>query len=814
MEMTLMKRLLWLGVAFGLSMAVGAASAQTSYYPYNGTCTQGATKTVTQGLNSTNTHLSAFPACTVTVFASGTTTLATLHSNATGSPLSNPFTAPLNGLFTIFVTANPYDVVVSGSGITTTTFSGVYPFAPAAATCTSSSCIVPNPAGNQTITQPVGTALSIDKLAVGYETYAPLLSGQYQAVFTGDSTCAGFLNPTPATDQWPYQLSQLPFLKNRYTVQPNCIAGQTAEQWRAAWSTQVQPYAPNGTTRLVTDEYALIGRNNLAESPATVEALISAQAAADAGVGITFHPNTILPSSLTPIGPTLKSIPVTSVSQTNPSGTGGVATIYGTGFTNVAGDLIYFPGSGPNSFSIPATLISPSANGAATCNQDTSTLAKIVIANTYTAGQLVYVSYGDGACGYLENNAFYVSATGLSTSQFELITPPITPNTAASGNIQTSRTTGVGYPLGSNILTVAASPAPTSTQMSFLTGPEQPYAQTTSAATVFQVAYPEWDSISRQNEDNRQAINTWIRQTFPNTYWDFASLVADPNAADSTGTPNVMIDGTHETAAIGKLLAKHGETNMIAGKETLSGNPTQNWAQPVTSFSSVHPDSWFTGVPTQGPDPAVTVKGPAGHDHIYNAQAVRDCQLNDANGNFTGTYLPCVLNGSEILLEIGTRESFHITLGATTQIGQDDVIRAGDSNAGLNLSSPSRYTCASYWTTLANDECARFQVVMTSGTNPVATANYTMTGAPGAGYLVNFFTSALGVTFPNIQTPQAIVLGTTYTYGLNGGLSGQFQVHMDGSMANSTLHSTTGTRFICVDTSGNFIASATACSGT
>jgi len=118
-----MKKFIQLALLFILP---AAAMAQTAAYP-NGICSAGANLTVTQGLNSTNQHLGVFPGCTVTVYLTGTTTLATIFLDQQQHALTNPFTAnTTTGLFVFWAdgTVN-YDIQLSGAGMPTTTIPDV-----------------------------------------------------------------------------------------------------------------------------------------------------------------------------------------------------------------------------------------------------------------------------------------------------------------------------------------------------------------------------------------------------------------------------------------------------------------------------------------------------------------------------------------------------------------------------------------------------------------------------------------------------------------------------------------------------------------
>lgn len=85
-------------------------------------CYLGGTKAITQGLNSTNFNLGIIPACTVTVYLTGTTNKATIFSDSSSTALANPFTANATGAVDpggwLFYAADGqgYDIVMSGGG--------------------------------------------------------------------------------------------------------------------------------------------------------------------------------------------------------------------------------------------------------------------------------------------------------------------------------------------------------------------------------------------------------------------------------------------------------------------------------------------------------------------------------------------------------------------------------------------------------------------------------------------------------------------------------------------------------------------------
>ena len=65
------------------------------------------------------------PNATITVYESGTPTLASIYSDDGVTPQSNPFTSSSVGLFYFYAANGLYDVQVSGAGITTYTIGAI-----------------------------------------------------------------------------------------------------------------------------------------------------------------------------------------------------------------------------------------------------------------------------------------------------------------------------------------------------------------------------------------------------------------------------------------------------------------------------------------------------------------------------------------------------------------------------------------------------------------------------------------------------------------------------------------------------------------
>lgn len=99
-----------------LLLACTIASA-TSRQKLQGYCQNGGTHDLIGGLLSANYFMQNFPSCTVTVYATGTTNLATIYSDNSGTPLANPFTSSSTGLWGFYADVGRYDVRESGGGI-------------------------------------------------------------------------------------------------------------------------------------------------------------------------------------------------------------------------------------------------------------------------------------------------------------------------------------------------------------------------------------------------------------------------------------------------------------------------------------------------------------------------------------------------------------------------------------------------------------------------------------------------------------------------------------------------------------------------
>src|SRR5882724_2602843 len=101
-----MKRLILL-----LILLAPLASARQRLF---GNCQKGGQSVVTMGLSSSTYAIQSFRSCTVTVYLTGTLTLATIYSDNSSTPKSNPFTASSTGDWFFYPDNGRYDVSLTG----------------------------------------------------------------------------------------------------------------------------------------------------------------------------------------------------------------------------------------------------------------------------------------------------------------------------------------------------------------------------------------------------------------------------------------------------------------------------------------------------------------------------------------------------------------------------------------------------------------------------------------------------------------------------------------------------------------------------
>lgn len=86
---------------------------------YQSLASRGNVQSQTGGVNSSNKLVGSYPGCTITVYLTGTTTVAQLYTNVSLTAKSNPFTADSEGYYEFYIAPGTYDIRFSGTGITT-----------------------------------------------------------------------------------------------------------------------------------------------------------------------------------------------------------------------------------------------------------------------------------------------------------------------------------------------------------------------------------------------------------------------------------------------------------------------------------------------------------------------------------------------------------------------------------------------------------------------------------------------------------------------------------------------------------------------
>ncbi len=105
-----MKRILLLVVFLGLSATAWGRERAFGYCEQGGKTLAVPTVIVQTGSNIPTALQGSFPSCQVTVYLTGTTTLATIYSDNSGTPLANPFTAASDGYWFFYANNGRYDV--------------------------------------------------------------------------------------------------------------------------------------------------------------------------------------------------------------------------------------------------------------------------------------------------------------------------------------------------------------------------------------------------------------------------------------------------------------------------------------------------------------------------------------------------------------------------------------------------------------------------------------------------------------------------------------------------------------------------------
>lgn len=97
-----------------LGLVVTAAQANQRY---SNSCQQGGKQVITSGVIGAPRVQGSYPQCQVTVYLTGTLTLASIFSDNSGTVKANPFTANIDGSYFFYAANSRYDVTMSGGGL-------------------------------------------------------------------------------------------------------------------------------------------------------------------------------------------------------------------------------------------------------------------------------------------------------------------------------------------------------------------------------------------------------------------------------------------------------------------------------------------------------------------------------------------------------------------------------------------------------------------------------------------------------------------------------------------------------------------------
>lgn len=106
-------------VFYVLVLSMVCAPVRAAQEKLQGWCQYGGQTVTVSSVSSSDTWQASYPSCTVTVYDTGTTDLATIYSDEGITPKANPFTADTTGYWFAYAADADYDVKFSGGGIPT-----------------------------------------------------------------------------------------------------------------------------------------------------------------------------------------------------------------------------------------------------------------------------------------------------------------------------------------------------------------------------------------------------------------------------------------------------------------------------------------------------------------------------------------------------------------------------------------------------------------------------------------------------------------------------------------------------------------------
>lgn len=543
-----------------------------------------------------------------------------IYSNPSLSPLSQPVVADKYGNFLFYATSGQYRYTIySGSSAL-----GTYPFSVVGA-----------------VTDP----LTVGTINAGTYNYAPI-SG-VTLLNTADSTGAGYLTPSPSTQAWSAQLSQLPYFKNRSTLVNNSVTGQTCEQMASAYTTQVTPYIPNGTTRIKTWHFiGPITRNDIAETPAQIEECLDAYYERSRADGNTTVGVTTLPSSTSFSPPVTGSSSTITAFSATPNGSGGGTMRFTVPNAFTVGQGIWVTG----------ISASPSFTGldcSVTSYTSTGSTFTLIFSAPCSVGNAAYVDGLTGAAASANTLWQFPISTTSTSATFAFSGVP-------SGSGSTGGTahgsTGAGANCNNNAFTVSAATSSYFESTLYCGGS---YSNQANTGTAQVTPFTAWDPVTLSQQYKLEAVNDWIRKypicSSSVTSHCFSFLLDAAQQLPNPSDPASTYDGTHPKPSIYSAIAKQASAIVTGGSQPDYQTRGDN---SVTTGTKVMGDAYLT---PNGNDPTTSP-----YWHLEWAQGRPFITAFDPN---LQAFLPEVHRACNIQLGVGNIQAL--------KVGSDDCTDTG-----------------------------------------------------------------------------------------------------------------------------------------
>ena len=239
-------------------LLISPSAAMGAVDPISGYCDLGASQATVSGLPSSNYQQGLIPYCTVTVYLTGTTTLATIYADSSSTPLTNPFTANEDASWLLYaLSSQAYDIVLSG-GVSPNTYPspvtliGAFPSSAGVAStfpgAVPNECVGTDVDGNFTSTgSPCGTGsgsggvtfVGLTMPSIFSVSGSPITTaGTFAVTLASESENLVFASPDGTSGTPTFRrltTSDFPFSYSGSTAELATVSGTVATNVVAAW---------------------------------------------------------------------------------------------------------------------------------------------------------------------------------------------------------------------------------------------------------------------------------------------------------------------------------------------------------------------------------------------------------------------------------------------------------------------------------------------------------------------------------------------------------------------------------------------------